>query len=270
MTAYAQRLMVHFVGMPKDEGDVRFGAFLKKLEAMKETLAETDKAISDGVRSSDFRVVDLSHASPAHMAIEEVPLDEERAEFADGHVIDAFYETLYALQNRRETPVNFDYYALQKFKGLEPSSTGVTEIIFSRNGDNLPLTAGLSDNIEFILGEDEYEEGSVTGMLQHVNVYGRQKIFTIYPSAGEPRLKCTFTESLRERVVEAVDRYVEVFGTLKYRGAGFYPYLMLADEIEIFPDESTLPSAGELFGIAPNATGEKSSEEFVRDLRRAW
>lgn len=270
MTASSKRLVVQFVGMPKDEGDVRFGAFLKKLEAMKDTLAETDKAVSEGVGSADFKVVELSHNSPAHMAIEEIPLDEEGVEFANGHIIDVFYDTLYALQNRQAIPANFDYYALQKFKDLEPSSAGVTEIVFSRNGDNLPLTAGLSDNIEFILGEDEYEEGSVTGMLQHVNVHGNQKIFTVYPSAGEPKLKCSFTEKLRERVVKAVDRYVEVSGTVKYRGGGLYPYLMLADDIDIYPDESSLPSAGELFGIAPNATGEKSSEEFVRDLRRGW
>jgi hypothetical protein len=265
----SKRITVRFVGLREDDGDVRFGAFLKKLEAMKNTLAETDKAVSDGERSADFKVVDLRHESPAQVVIEEIPLDMERLD-SPGHVIDAYYDTLQALQERRDVPVDLDYHALQKFKELQPSDKGITEVVFSRNGNELPLTAELSGNIEFILGDEEYEEGSVTGMLQHVNVHGEQRVFTIYPTAGEPKLTCSFRRHLRKEVVEAVDRCVEVFGTLKYRGGGLYPYLMLADHIDVYPDESTLPSAGELFGIAPNATGEKSSEEFVRDLRRGW
>ena len=35
------------------------------------------------------------------------------------------------------------------------------------------------------------------------------------------------------------------------------------------PTES-LPTLSDLFGIAPGMTGEKSSEEFVRELRDSW
>ena len=263
------RITVRFVGAHEDGGDVRFGAFIKKLEAMKDSLAETDKVVSEGERSADYKVVDLRHSSPSIVVIEATPIDEEHIESA-ALVMDTFYETLAGLQNRGDVPAGFDYNALQKFKGLEPTGKGITEISFSRNGDELRISSDLSDNINFVLGPDEYEEGSVTGMLQHLNVHGKQKIFTIYPTAGEPKLPCSFQEGLRASVVEAVDRYVEVSGTLKYKARNVYPYFMLAENIEIYPDEASLPSAGELFGIAPDATGDRSSEEFVRELRRGW
>lgn len=265
----SNRITVQFRGMPEDGGDVRFGAFLKKLEAMKDSLAETDKVVSEGDRSADYKVVDLRHSSPSMVVIEATPVDEEHMESA-GFVMDTFYETLVGLQNRGDIPAGFDYNALQKFKGLEPTGKGITEITFSRNGDELQISSELSENIDYVLGPDEYEEGSVTGMLQHLNVHGKQKVFTIYPTAGEPKLSCSFQEHLRRKVVEGVDRYVEVFGTLKYKARNVYPYFMLAQDIDIYPDEASLPSAGELFGIAPEATGNKSSEEFIRELRLGW
>ena len=38
----------------------------------------------------------------------------------------------------------------------------------------------------------------------------------------------------------------------------------------VFPPASTLPSLRDLYGIAPNATGDLTTEEFVRQLRDEW
>ena len=39
--------------------------------------------------------------------------------------------------------------------------------------------------------------------------------------------------------------------------------------IEIYPPEDELPTIFDLRGIAPNATGDRKSEDFIRDLRNA-
>ena len=41
-------------------------------------------------------------------------------------------------------------------------------------------------------------------------------------------------------------------------------------EMEVFPPASTLPSLRDLYGIAPNATGDMTTEQFVRQLRDEW
>ena len=41
-------------------------------------------------------------------------------------------------------------------------------------------------------------------------------------------------------------------------------------EAEVLPPTEQLPTLSDLFGIAPGATGEKSSEQFVRELRDSW
>jgi hypothetical protein len=41
-------------------------------------------------------------------------------------------------------------------------------------------------------------------------------------------------------------------------------------QIEAFPPESELPTWDDLRGRAPDATGELSSEAFVRELRDGW
>jgi len=40
--------------------------------------------------------------------------------------------------------------------------------------------------------------------------------------------------------------------------------------IESLSPTQELPSLRELYGIAPNITGDKSSEQFVREIRDEW
>src|SRR5215204_4804475 len=129
-----QYITLRLIGEPEDAGDVRFGAFIKKLEAMQDALSETDRVISQGERSVDFRVVDLQHASPSTVVLEAVPLDVESTDNA-GLVIDSLFDTLVGVQNREDIPDYFDYDALQKFKGLEPTGRGISEVVISRDGD---------------------------------------------------------------------------------------------------------------------------------------
>ena len=41
-------------------------------------------------------------------------------------------------------------------------------------------------------------------------------------------------------------------------------------DIEIYPDEKELPSLFDLCGIAPNASNNLSSEDFIREMRDEW
>jgi hypothetical protein len=62
-------------------------------------------------------------------------------------------------------------------------------------------------------------------------------------------------------------RYVEVGGSLRQKKAARYPYAIDVEHIEVFPQEKELPKLIDLLGIAPDATGELTSEEFVWSVR---
>lgn len=264
----ANRISLRMVGRPEDNGDVRIGAFLKKIDALRDALRATDKVMSDGEVLFDYRVVDLSHSSPSTVQVEPVPLEMEAVADA-GPLVDTFHKTVEGIQEGSGVPEGFDYFALQKFKRLEPTERDTPAVEISHNGDWLSLSGEWAKNVDTILGPDQYEVGSATGMLQALNVHGGNKKFSIYP-IGEPELRCRFGPELRDDVVKAVDRYVEVFGRLRYKAGGRYPHAMDAHRIEVYPDEAELPTLDDLFGIAPDITGEKPAEDFVRDLRDEW
>ena len=48
------------------------------------------------------------------------------------------------------------------------------------------------------------------------------------------------------------------------------PYEIEASSMQILPDTKELPSLYDLHGIAPNATGNKTTEQHIRDLRDEW
>ncbi len=67
--------------------------------------------------------------------------------------------------------------------------------------------------------------------------------------------------------IAGINHYVNVKGALRYKRRDKFPYAVNDAEIEVYPDEQKLPSIFDLKGIAPDATGDLKSEDFVRKLR---
>lgn len=264
-----KRITLHLRGPDGDNGDVRFDDFIKQLNSVKHALSETERILSDQ-SSVYFKVVDLRHNSPASVVLEAVPVN--------GHgdnsqiVVNKFFSSLDDIE-RETAPSGFDFNAFQAFKEMT-SLIGkqLTEFSVSRNGDQPKILTSLAGNVDRILGPDEYEMGSITGVLEQINVHANQNVFVVYPTSNQPKLKCIFPQELRAQAVHAVDQYVKIYGQMKYKTylRGDHPYEMLVKQIEIYPAEDTLPTLGELEGIAPNSIGELTSEEFIRKLRYEW
>ena len=80
-------------------------------------------------------------------------------------------------------------------------------------------------------------------------------------------MACRFTRSLRDKVVRAVGQYVTVYGELRFKQWDNFPYAIVAEDLEPHPPASELPRLADLRGMAPNATGDLASEDFVDRLR---
>lgn len=107
-------------------------------------------------------------------------------------------------------------------------------------------------------------------MLEHINLHSGQNVFTVYPTSRLPKIRCVFPKELRQQAIAAIDKYVHVFGFLKYKRREWYPYEMRAQSIEVYESEENLPTLHDLRGIAPEAAGDQLSEDFVRGLRDEW
>lgn len=262
------RITVQIIGAKEDKTDVRFADFLKQLEAIEKALIETDRIVSEG-KSAYFRVSDLHHDSPASVEIEGVSIEADRDYTIP--LLDTFFGGLKAIQNGNEPRGGFDYDTLTAYKSLVAyNGTSIQETIIKRDDEILSLSRTLPEAIERLLGPDIFEEGSITGKLDAINLHTFPNSFTVYPPVRLPKLKCVFPKELREDAVRAVDRYVQVYGRMKFKKRDSFPYEMQVREIEVFRPSEELPTLRSLRGIAPDATGGKTATDFIRDNRENW
>lgn len=257
-----QRLIFQFEG--RDEGgNLRLGDFVWQLNAIRRALEETDRVLNEKP-ATDFIVVGLSHSSPATIVIEEIPRSSRHPKES---VLNFFLDNLNIIV-KGDLPTRLDYDAMRAYERI---GARMRSVLVRSNDRSLELTPELGRRIKQILGPDEMEYGSVSGHLEQINLHG-QRVFTIYPTLGLPKLRCVFPSELRAEAVQAVDRYVRVYGRLKFnrrldRGR---PYEMVVERIEVAPPEDKLPTLGSLRGIAADVKLDAPSEEVVRRIRDKW
>lgn len=265
----SKRIAFQLQGMESDNGDVQFDEFIKQLTYVEKSLNEVDKAVTRSPTETLFyRVVNLSHNSPAIIELEAIPLTEDND--TSELVVDRFISGLSQIYQEGTAPEDFDYEVLESFSSL----TGllgktIRELTISTNGTKLPITTPISSTVNGILGTDVFEHGSVTGMLDHLNLHGDQPVFTVYPTLGG-KLRCIIRKSQKSLVVQAAGKYVTVYGRMRYRSRSTKPYEMNVEEIEIHPSEEDLPTLSELRGIAPDALDGQTTEKFLWEIRNEW
>ena len=138
------------------------------------------------------------------------------------------------------------------------------------NDKSLRLTEDIVRNADKALAIDDECDGTIDGMLEQINIHHGANTFHIYPEIGPKKVTCHFPANLYDDAVSAVGRRVEVSGVLKYRLGAHFPHQIGVTGIDVYPLEGDLPDWDDLRGLAKGATGELSSEAFVRELRDAW
>jgi transcriptional regulator with XRE-family HTH domain len=120
-------------------------------------------------------------------------------------------------------------------------------------------------------GHKQYAMGSISGWLDKINIHRDENVFNIYPIVGPAKgVPCKFGKALEHEAVQAVSKFVDVWGRLEYNPVDSFPQEVNVHKIEVRPDRDGLPKLADLRGVAPEATGEKLSEDFIGDLRDDW
>jgi hypothetical protein len=262
------RIILVIEGLPEDGGRVRLGTFMSQLQSLSATITRLDREAHEGKHVTDYRIAELSYKSPVRVVLE--PTTRPQQPYAGRTIIDGLGRVAHALQNGEDLS-RIDADLLEDIRNLaRPVGRAVKNATLIFNDNTLDLTPAIASKVDRALAVDEECEGSIEGMLEQINVHLGANTFHIYPEIGPRKLTCRFPSRLYDDAVSAVGRRVEVFGTLHYRTGAHFAHQIAVSEIEIFPPDSELPDWDDLRGRAPGATGDLSSEAFVRELRSAW
>jgi hypothetical protein len=262
------RITLIIEGLPEDDGRVRLGAFMNQLQKLSATIAKLDREANEGQLATLYKIAELSYKSPIRVVLEPEALPKHP--YVGHAIIESLGRLAHALENGSDLS-ELDADLLEDIRGLaKPVGKTVANVTLLFNDHRLDVTPQVATKVDKALLVEEECEGAMEGRLEQINLHDGANVFHIYPNVGPRKLTCFFASGLIDDAVSAVGRMVEVFGTLRYRSGASFPHQIKVTRIEAFPPEHELPEWDDLRGMAPDATGELSSEAFVRELRDGW
>ena len=131
-----------------------------------------------------------------------------------------------------------------------------------RADDGVPLTAGLAENLATLQPFERDMPGSVRGTLMGVNVSRGNRASLRLPTKRVVRVG--FASGLRDELKDALYRDVELRGLVRQDGEGRV-FKIRADEVELIAEPAL--RWVDLFGLAPDYTGDLSVDEWLETHR---
>ena len=265
----ADRIILKLEGPEANRYHVELSVFLEKVRSFQQMLNANIK--SDERKGITLNVVQLSHSSPATVGCQPTVNGQPYTP-----LIRNIEETLYAVEEGRLDQLNDDFLsAMEKLAKDEPKKIMSSEIqITGANQEDLHVCR-LDDEFRAKLvqarSEEHIEISTIDGLLEEINIHSNPHTFRIYDAGFvSATIRCQFPKELVGDVQGALGNFVSVRGECFYRPDVAFPYKINVREMEVLPPSEELPSLSDLRGIAPGATGDKSSEQFVRELRDKW
>ena len=265
MTSY--QITLRMEGCPPHPEQIRLADFAHEIEALRHALTKCE-AVLTGRSRLEWQVVGLSYSSPATIVVEPTESDDYSVGISRD-VGERFLKYVRTLPEASDIPPELDRPALEAFRRLaHPVQQGrVRAWVSNGESESTEIVGTMEPLIERFLAVEHRTTGSVKGSLEFINVHGDRNVFRIYPPVGPNRVQCYFPKEMLESARSAVGCKVRVIGEVTYLTRDPFPNSIKVEHIAILQDDSDLPSFLELRGMAPDATGDLSSEEFVRQLR---
>lgn len=261
-------------GPDEENGHVRADDFVDEVEHLLSALNGIDRVVSNAAQPTlYYRIVALSHGSPASITIEPViktrVVNPPRDYVAVRH--HRFFKELEAIRRNEPVSEDIDEYLLEDFRDLAAGrGRSFRAASISNHESRVVIDERFEANVSKMLGEEYASYGSVEGKLEKLNIHGKARRVWLYPTVGPQKIRCDFPPGTRKQILEAADHYVRAQGYKYFRPQSPYPFRVMVMEFEIIDDADEETSLSGLRGIAPNATGEMSSVDFVRAIRDEW
>ncbi|HEY5315889.1 MAG TPA: hypothetical protein VIK18_25390 [Pirellulales bacterium] len=255
----AAKTQLTFRIVGKDDGLVEFDDFVVFCDAIQKCLRAVEETAVGHSGRVRYRVVDLQCSS----AVIKIEPRAKRDGDAGRRTVERFRETVDAL-NRGHVDPRMQPDALETFRSLaDPLKRHASRVIIGRT----TLTEKYVTTISRVLDEVTSCEGSVSGLLERINVHNEKNEFVVYPPVANRQVPCIFHDELLPEVRRAIKRNVTVFGTVFYRPGGTLPSRVHVRSIDIHPSDDELPDLHAVRELGAWDTGGLTSVEFLRALR---
>lgn len=260
-------------GLDAENGHVKVDEFLDKLSHLLTALNGIDRLVGEtGSPSLYYRIVDASHSSPFKITLE--PVVRKNIKKVKKEIInrchDRFFGEISAIKRMNPVSPDIDNRLLEHLRDL---AIGVGQdfksVVISNGRERVELDRKFETSLQKLLNEEDVSYGGIEGMLEAVNIHGDARRFWIYPKIGADRVRCDFLPGTYDQIKEALGHYVRVVGLKFFRAPSPFPFRINVKDFEVISDEKIV-SINQLIGIAPDATGEMSSVDFVRKIRNEW
>lgn len=259
------RIRITVDGDPRDQGHVRLSDFLKQLESVRKALRYTAALLQAGEQANVYyRIIDAKRESPLTVTLEAVA---EKSPDLPRMVVGKFFDSITEIKKHGKIPADFDYPTAEAYREIvTPQHQHVSALVIANSRRRIAIDYQFEEKIDKAIGPDEFAEGSITGTLDTVKLHN-VTAFEIFPTIGPKRVVCHFRPEIKEKVKQALERYVCVYGTLRYKHWDKFPHAIDAMDLDIYPPDDELPKLSELRGISPDLTGGLEAHEFLEKIR---
>jgi DNA-binding XRE family transcriptional regulator len=261
----ANELKLKLEGPTEMNGFVDFEDFAKFCEAIAKCLKRS--AILTGISGGEisFRVTDLKCASTAVTvrAFQNKKNKSGKNKDSRKEVLGFFRTTINGIEKGKIDP-SLSRQDLELFREISsPLQKNVRKVKIG----NQNITSRFASNIDSkLIGEGITSVGSVSGMLERVNVHERSE-FVLYQPVTNSQITCAFSESLLDDVRAALKSQVTAYGTLFFKQGELIPHRVAVVKLISHPSDDELPTLHDLRKLGGWDTGGKIAIDFIRDLR---
>jgi hypothetical protein len=261
-------------GIPSEGGHILVSDFIERLESLLLTLNDIDLMVGQTSQPTlKYRIVNATHGSPLTLTLE--PIIRKRIGNPEARHIEKrharFFHEISAIRRNEPLSPDVDDSMLDHLRRLVEGVGQDFDKARIFNGESsVELDSTFENNVRRLLDEEDASYGFEEGMLEAVNIHGRNRTCWIYPRIGPQKIRCDFMAGTSEMIRENLGKYVRVEGVKYFRPNSPFAFRVAVrefDALEIGEEPSQIKDLG---GIAPHATGEIDTVEFIRKLRDEW
>ncbi len=195
-----------------------------------------------------WQFVDASTNGVVRFRVTPQQIAKDLAPNASTMIVDAVAAGVVGLEDAPDRPQYFSDQALDQAARLVALRQDVGSLGVRNGKVGSAITDSFRQHVDSLLGIQYYEDGSIEGTLEAVNVHDRSR-FSVYDVLTARPIRCNFGDRISiDQIAGGLKRRVMVFGRIAYRANGV-PISVTADELAVFPADGDLPRAADVRGI---------------------
>jgi hypothetical protein len=263
---YASGISFHLTGADAGSDLVRAGDLVAFIQRLLAALSAVD--VAKNARETRFYRIAAFSVASASATLEET-VEERLRSRGDAYqdVGPAFGELLEAISHAT-VPAWANPEVLIKFRELAEPITHLARAEIGVGKQRYTLDDEYRAKVEHAVGRDLTTVGDLVGTFEAVNLHNRNRYrATLYSAVNDP-VACDFAPSLREKVIDSLNKRVRVHGRLRRRANSDWPYQAQVLDLERMPDEADLPLFADLYGASRRTFPSNIDPvDYVRRLR---